>query len=77
MPAALETLPPVPDHPALEREILDLWDEGERTFIHGDPHAGNLFTHDGRTGFHDWAMCSHSPGMRDVAYYLTNSMPTE
>ena len=58
-------------------EILDLWDQGERTFIHGDPHGGNLFTHEGRTGFYDWAMCSHSPGMRDVAYYLTNSMPTE
>lgn len=58
-------------------DILDLWDQGERTFIHGDPHGGNLFTHEGRTGFYDWAMCSHSPGMRDVAYYLTNSMPTE
>ena len=58
-------------------EILDLWDDGERTFIHGDPHAGNLFTHEGRTGFYDWAMCSHSPGMRDVAYHLTNSMPTD
>jgi hypothetical protein len=58
-------------------EILDLWDEGERTFIHGDPHNGNLFSDSGRTGFYDWAMCSHSPGMRDVAYYLTNSMPTE
>jgi isoleucyl-tRNA synthetase len=31
MPGALEPLPPVPDHPALEREILDLW-ERERTF---------------------------------------------
>jgi hypothetical protein len=58
-------------------DILDLWDQGERTFIHGDPHAGNLFTHDGRTGFYDWAMCSHSPGMRDVAYHLTNSVPTD
>ena len=32
MPAALEPLPPVPDHPALEREILDLW-EREGTFF--------------------------------------------
>jgi len=31
-------------------EILDLWDEGERTLIHGDPHRGNLFSDGGRTG---------------------------
>jgi hypothetical protein len=58
-------------------EILDLWDEGERTLIHGDPHSGNLFTDGGRTGFFDWAMFSHSPGMRDVAYYCCNSLPTD
>jgi len=58
-------------------DILDLWDEGERTFIHGDPHGGNLFDDHGRTGFYDWAMCSHSPGMRDVAYYLCNSIPSD
>ena len=58
-------------------EILDLWDEGERTLIHGDPHRGNLFSDGGRTGFYDWAMFSHSPGMRDVAYHLTNSVTTD
>ena len=58
-------------------DILDLWDEGERTLIHGDPHSGNLFTDRGRTGFFDWAMFSRSPGMRDVAYYCCNSLPTE
>jgi isoleucyl-tRNA synthetase len=31
MPGAFEPLPPVPDHPALEREILELWDR-EGTF---------------------------------------------
>jgi hypothetical protein len=58
-------------------EILDLWDQGERTLIHGDPHRGNLFSDNGRTGFYDWAMFSHSPGMRDVAYHLTNSLSTD
>jgi hypothetical protein len=58
-------------------DVLDLWDEGERTLIHGDPHGGNLFTDDGRTGFFDWAMFSRSPGMRDVAYYCCNSIPTD
>jgi hypothetical protein len=58
-------------------EILDLWDRGERTLVHGDPHSGNLFTDGQRTGFFDWAMFSRSPGMRDVAYYCANSLPTE
>jgi hypothetical protein len=58
-------------------DILDLWDQGERTLIHGDPHIGNLCRDRGRTGFYDWAMFSHSPGMRDVAYYCCQSLPTE
>jgi aminoglycoside phosphotransferase (APT) family kinase protein len=62
------------DHTAA---VLDLWDEGERTLIHGDPHIGNLFSDDGRTGFYDWAMVSRSPAMRDVAYFCTNSVPRD
>ena len=58
-------------------DILDLWDDGKRTLIHGDPHFGNLFTDGQRTGFFDWAMFSHSPGMRDIAYYCCNSIPTK
>ena len=58
-------------------DILDLWDEGERTLIHGDAHMGNLFVDDGRTGFLDWAMVSRSPGMRDVAYFCCNSVPPD
>lgn len=57
-------------------EILDLWDQGERTLIHGDAHLGNLFADGARTGFFDWAMLSHSPGVRDVAYFCCNSVPT-
>jgi aminoglycoside phosphotransferase (APT) family kinase protein len=59
------------------RDIGALWNEGERTLIHGDDHIGNLFVDDGRAGFYDWAVASRSPGMRDVAYFLTNSLPTE
>lgn len=62
------------DHTAA---ILDLWDEGERTLIHGDPHMGNLFADGRRTGFLDWAMVSHSPALRDVAYFCCNSIPTD
>jgi hypothetical protein len=60
--------------------ICDLWDEGERTLIHGDSHLGNLFEDvsgaQPEIGFLDWAVVSRAPGIRDVAYYLSNSMPT-
>jgi hypothetical protein len=59
------------------RDIARLWNEGERTLIHGDDHIGNLFVDAGRTGFYDWAVASRFPGMRDVAYFLCNSLPTE
>ena len=59
-------------------DIVALWNSGPRTFVHGDPHMGNLFvdTKGGdRTGFLDWAMIGRSPGLRDVAYVLCNSIP--
>ena len=58
---------------------MELYREGECTLVHGDPHLGNLFV-DGTdprlTGFLDWAMLAHAPGLRDVAYVLANSTPT-
>ncbi len=61
-------------------EILRMYREGECTLVHGDPHLGNLFV-DGddptRTGFLDWAVVSRAPGIRDVAYVLSASTPTE
>jgi aminoglycoside phosphotransferase (APT) family kinase protein len=62
---------------ARNRDIGALWNEGERTLIHGDDHIGNLFVDGGRTGFYDWAVASRYPGVRDVAYFLCNSLPTE
>jgi hypothetical protein len=59
------------------RDIGALWNEGERTLIHGDDHIGNLFVDGTRTGFYDWAVASRYPGMRDVAYFLCNSLPTD
>jgi hypothetical protein len=59
-------------------DIVQLWNSGPRTLVHGDPHLGNLFvdTDAGdRTGFLDWAMIGRSPGLRDVAYVLCNSIP--
>ena len=55
----------------------DWLDEGRHTLIHGDCHLGNLFRDGARPGFLDWACVAHAPGMRDVAYFLCNSLPTE
>ena len=57
--------------------VLDAWDGGPRTLIHGDPHSGNLFLDGPTIGFLDWGMVSRSPGMRDVAYFCCNSLPTD
>ena len=58
-------------------DIVPLYGEGDRTLVHGDDHIGNLFVDRGRTGFYDWAVATRLPGMRDVAYFLCNSLPTE
>jgi hypothetical protein len=62
-------------------DIAKLWNSGPRTFVHGDPHMGNLYVDTGAdgdgkgTGFLDWAVIGRSPGLRDVAYVMCNSIP--
>lgn len=58
-------------------DVVALFDAGERTLIHGDDHIGNLFVDGGRTGFFDWAVACAAPGVRDVAYFLCNSLPVD
>jgi aminoglycoside phosphotransferase (APT) family kinase protein len=58
-------------------DVIALFNEGEHTLIHGDDHSGNLFVDAGRTGFFDWAVAARAPGIRDVAYFLCNSLPVE
>jgi hypothetical protein len=77
-----ERFPPVFDelcrlYSEHHERIAELWDEGERTLIHGDTHLGNHFVEGGGVGLYDWAVISRSPGIRDVAIYLGNSCPTE
>jgi aminoglycoside phosphotransferase (APT) family kinase protein len=57
--------------------IPEIWDDGERTLIHGDTHAGNQFADGDEVGLYDWAVISRSPGIRDISIYLGNSCPTE
>lgn len=57
--------------------IAARWNAGPATLVHGDPHLGNLFLDGERIGFLDWGVTAVAPGMRDVAYVLCNSVPTE
>jgi thiamine kinase-like enzyme len=58
-------------------EVCDLWEEGEQTLCHGDCHIGNQFQQDGTPGFLDWACVYRCAGVRDVSYFLANSIPSE
>jgi hypothetical protein len=62
---------------ARARDIAPILANGPHTLVHGDAHMGNMFTIGTAPGFLDWAVLGAAPGMRDVAYFLTNSVPTE
>jgi hypothetical protein len=49
----------------------ELWNAGPQTYIHGDPHIGNVFLDRGRVGFLDWGLSRVSTPLRDVSYFLT------
>jgi hypothetical protein len=59
------------------KRVPALLSEGARTLIHGDAHLGNMFIDGINPGFLDWAMTGFAPGLRDVAYFLGNSVPTD
>ena len=57
--------------------VNDLMDEGPKTLIHGDAHLGNLFLDGAEVGLLDWACTCRAPGLRDVGYFLCNSIDAE
>jgi hypothetical protein len=58
-------------------DVADLLAGGPPTLVHGDPHLGNLFMDGAAAGFFDWGMVWRATGMRDVAYVIGGSCPTE
>lgn len=61
-----------------DADLYRRWDQGPLTLIHGDTHLGNTFeTTDGRAGLLDWQLVHRAPSMREVAYTLVWSVPTE
>lgn len=60
------------------RALLEAhWARLPRTLIHGDPHAGNLYFAGNEVGFFDWQVVQAGPGLRDVGYFLVNSVETD
>lgn len=58
--------------------MLDAWYRGPLTLVHGDSHLGNCFEHPGadgtEVGLIDFQAVHWSQGMRDVQYFLINSL---
>ena len=54
-----------------------LWARPPLTLIHGDAHLGNLFFDGREVGFLDWQVVQRGQGLRDVTYFLTNSLAVE
>lgn len=65
----------VPRIIAARDALEDAWARGPRTLIHGDAHAGNLYFLPDAVGLLDWQVAQRAAGMRDVAYFLANSLP--
>jgi len=64
----------VRNQPALVR----VWESLPQTLCHGDTHLGNTFANpDGTAGIYDWQAFHKMNGLRDVAYFLMHSVPTE
>jgi aminoglycoside phosphotransferase (APT) family kinase protein len=59
------------------KRVPELLAQGARTLVHGDAHLGNMFVDGTEPGFLDWAMAGFAPGLRDVAYFLGGSVPTD
>lgn len=54
------------------------WERGPQTLVHGDCHLGNTYLRDdGGVGMLDWQVVHRAPGLREVAYFLVTSVPTD
>ena len=68
---------------AIERwdGLLEAWYSGPLTLVHGDSHLGNCFEYPGEggseVGLLDFQATHWSKGMRDVQYFLINSLEPE
>jgi len=61
-----------------QAQLIKVWESMPQTLCHGDDHLGNTFRNpDGSAGVYDWQVFHKMHGLRDVAYFLMHSVPTE
>jgi hypothetical protein len=53
------------------------WTTPPQTLIHGDAHVGNMYFDEGKVGLLDWQVIRRGQGMRDVSYFMVQSLATE
>ncbi len=55
--------------------LLEYWFDGPLSLLHGDSHLGNFFASGEDMGMLDWQAAHWGKGMRDVNYFLVDSLP--
>ncbi len=55
--------------------MLDFWFSEPLTLLHGDSHLGNFFVDGDSMGMLDWQGAHWGKGIRDVQYFLIDSLP--
>jgi len=55
--------------------LLAHWFDGPLSLLHGDSHLGNFFVSGNEMGMLDWQAAHWGKGIRDVHYFMTDSLP--
>jgi hypothetical protein len=58
-------------------DLLEYWFSGPLSLLHGDSHLGNFFVSGNEMGMLDWQAVHWGKGIRDVQYFLIDSLPVE
>jgi hypothetical protein len=57
--------------------LLEYWFAEPLCLLHGDSHLGNFFVAGDEMGMLDWQATHWGKGMRDVTYFLVDSLPAD
>jgi hypothetical protein len=57
--------------------LLEYWFAGPLSLLHGDSHLGNFFVSGDEMGMLDWQAAHWGKGIRDVQYFLIDSLPAQ
>lgn len=57
--------------------LLNYWFAGPLSLLHGDSHLGNFFVSGDEMGMLDWQAAHWGKGVRDVQYFLIDSLPAD